>query len=406
MMMVSQRGGLRRVARDKRVTRGAALGALALALGLSACSSSGGSSSSSSASQSSAAASSAPAATATTSGSAAAGSSLVTQYEVQPTFKAPGASFDAKKAAGKTVWVIPTTSQVSVVPDVEAAMKTALGTAGVKTQLVTTSGLVSQWVQGMSNAVSQKADAIVLLGIDPKLIAPQIAAAAAAKIPVIYTFAYDGQPIAANVSAVAAINYPTIAKVLVQKALQDTSNNAHILVIKAPELAPQTLMTQTMTTELKADCPSCSIEQVIEEPIANWSTNILGDTKTALLAHPDANVIIPLSDSMNEWVIPAVNGANAASRVKIETVDATPSIVQQVGKTPLSGDMGYSNAWVGWASADQALRLMTGNPAVADENIPSVLYDSANIAKATGDLSSYYGNSYVAGYEGLWGTSS
>jgi ribose transport system substrate-binding protein len=402
MTMVRQRGSLSRVARDKRVRRGAAVGMLALALGLSACSSSGGSSSSSAASQSPAAASSAAAAT---SGSAA-GSGLVTQYEAQPTFKAPGAGFDAKKAAGKTVWVIPTTSQVSVVPDVEAAMKTALDTAGVKTQLVTTSGLVSQWVQGMSNAVSQKADAIVLLGIDPTLIAPQIAAAAAAKIPVIYTFSYDGQPIAKNVSAVAAINYPTIAKVLVQKALLDTSNNAHIIVIKAPELAPQTLMTATMTTELKADCPSCTIDQVLEEPIANWSTNILGDTKTALLAHPDANVIIPLCDSMNEWVIPAVNGANASSRIKIETVDATPSTVQQIGKTPLSGDMGYSNPWVGWASADQALRLMTGSPAVADENIPSVLFDSTNVAKATGDLSSYYGNSYVAGYEGLWGTSS
>jgi len=275
----------------------------------------------------------------------------------------------------------------------------------VKTQLVTTSGEVSQWVQGMSDAVSQKASSIVLLGIDPTLIAPQIAAAAAAKIPVIYTFSYDGQPLAKNVSAVAAINYPTIAKVLIQKALADTNNNAHILVIKAPELAPQTYMTQTMTAELKADCPSCKIEQVLEEPIANWSTNILGDTRTALLGNPNINVVIPLSDSMNEWVIPAISAANATSRIKIETVDATPSTVQQIGKTPLSGDMGYSNAWVGWASADQALRLMTGTAPAADENIPSVLYDASNVAKATGDLSSYYGNSYVAGYENLWGTS-
>jgi ribose transport system substrate-binding protein len=403
--MVGQRGSLRRVTRDKRVMRGAAV--VAAALVLSACSSSGGSSSATSGSQSAAAATS-PSAAATSpaaSGSSAAGSSLITKYEAQPTFTAPGPSFDAKKAAGKTVWVIPTTSQVSVVPAVEAAMKTALATAGVKTQLVTTAGEVSQWVQGMSSAVAQKANAIVLLGIDPTLIAPQIAAAAAAKIPVIYTFSYDGQPIAKNVSAVAAINYPTIAKVLIQKALADTNNNAHILVIKAPELAPQTLMTQTMTSELAADCSSCKIEQVLEEPIANWSTNILGDTRTALLANPNINVIIPLSDSMNEWVIPAVSAANATSRIKIETVDATPSTVQQIGKTPLSGDMGYSNAWVGWASADQALRLMTGNAPAADENIPSVLFDASNVAKATGDLSTYYGNSFVAGYEGLWGTS-
>lgn len=400
--MVGQRGSLRRVMRDKRVTRGAALAAAALVL--SACSSSGGSSSATSGNQSAAAATS-PSAGAGSGSSSAAASSLITQYEAQPTFKAPGPSFDAKKAAGKTVWVIPTTSQVSVVPDVEAAMKTALATAGVKTELVTTAGEVSQWVQGMSSAVSQKASAIVLLGINPTLIAPQIASAAAAKIPVIYTFSYDGQPMAKNVSAVAAINYPAIAKVLVQKALADTKNNAHILVIKAPELAPQTLMTQTMTTELKADCPSCKIEQVLEEPIANWSTNILGDTRTALLGNPDINVVIPLSDSMNEWVIPAVSAANATSRIKIETVDATPGTVQQIGKTPLSGDMGYSNAWVGWASADQALRLITGTAPAADENIPSVLYDSSNVAKATGDLSSYYGNSFVAGYEGLWGTS-
>ena len=164
MTMVGQRGSLRGVARDKRVRRGALVGAATLALALSACSSSGGSSSATSGSQSAAAASSPSAAA---SGSSSAGSSLITQYEAQPTFKAPGPSFDAKKASGKTVWVIPTTSQVSVVPDVEAAMKTALATAGVKTQLVTTAGEVSQWVQGMSSAVSQKASAIVLLGIDP-----------------------------------------------------------------------------------------------------------------------------------------------------------------------------------------------------------------------------------------------
>lgn len=387
------RGRQRGASQRSRRRSGAALTAASAvaALGLCACSSGPSSSSGSSSGSPSTAAGSGP------------GAASVTGFEARPAFVAPGPAFDARKAAGKTVWVVPTTSQVSVVPEVEAAMTAALGTAGVKIKLVTTAGLESQWVQGIETAVAQKAAAIVLLGISPTLVAPQLADAAKAGIPVVYTFSYQGLPVPQNVGGVVSINYPTIAKVIADKAILDTHGDAHVLIIKSPDLPPQGYMTQTITGELARECPKCTVEKVLNEPIADWATQINSDTRTALLGDPKINAVIPLSDSMNEWVVPALRAANPSGQVKIYTVDGTPAIVSEIKDGTITGDNGYSNQWVGWASADQALRLMTGTAPVADENVPFVLYDSANIARAPGDLSTYYGDPEVTGYKKLWG---
>lgn len=375
-------------------------GMAALAVVASACSSNGSQAPTSSGTTSTAAAS--PAA----SGPATSGSGLLAKYEAQPTFTAPGPAFNAEAAAGKTVWAIPTTSQNSVVTQTEAALQAALALAGVKTHLVTTSGLESDWTTGITNAIAQKAGAIILLGISPQLIAPQLAQAAKADIPVVYTWSYLGSPAPTylNVGAYVAIDYPTIGQVLIQQAIADTNGKAHIAIIRSPDLPPQTWMTQSMQSYLPTTgCTQCKIEKVIAIPIADWAADINTDVRSALIADPSINVIIPLSDGMSEWVTPAVREAN--STAKVETVDATPVFAEQVGKGAISADMGWSDPWVGWASADQALRLMTGHPAAPNENVPNVLVNSTNATKASGNLSPLFGAAYIGGYEKLWGVS-
>ena len=82
----------------------------------------------------------------------------------------PGPAFDAKaKAGGKTIFVIPASSQVPFVSTIANHIKRDRArSAGVKVTIWQNQGQPSQWVQGMNAAIAQKANAIVLLaGNDP-----------------------------------------------------------------------------------------------------------------------------------------------------------------------------------------------------------------------------------------------
>ena len=100
------------------------------------------------------------------------------KHKAVPKFVAPGPAFDAKaKAGGKTIFIIPASSQVPFVSTIANHIKRISGAAGVKVTIWQNQGQPSQWVQGMNAAVAQKANAIVLLaGNDPAGLQPQIKA--------------------------------------------------------------------------------------------------------------------------------------------------------------------------------------------------------------------------------------
>ena len=106
---------------------------------------------------------------------------------------APGPAFDAKaKAGGKTIFIIPASSQIPFVSTIANHIKRIAALAGVKVTIWQNQGQPSQWVQGMNAAIAQKANAIVLLaGNDPAGLQPQIKAAKAKGIPTIVAHLYD-----------------------------------------------------------------------------------------------------------------------------------------------------------------------------------------------------------------------
>src|SRR5215207_11675260 len=103
------------------------------------------------------------------------------KHKAVPKFVAPGPAFDAKaEAGGKTLFIIPASSQVPFVSTIANHIKRIAGPIGVKVTIWQNQGQPSQWVQGMNAALAQRASAIVLLaGNDPAGLQPQIRAAKA-----------------------------------------------------------------------------------------------------------------------------------------------------------------------------------------------------------------------------------
>ena len=110
----------------------------------------------------------------------------VKQGTAIPSFVAPGPAFDASKAKGKRVFVIPTASQLRQCDQIAKDVVMLAEKVGMTGTYFQNSGGPAGWIPGMQQAISQRYDAIVLIcGIDTNLMTPQVKAATSAGIAVI-----------------------------------------------------------------------------------------------------------------------------------------------------------------------------------------------------------------------------
>lgn len=351
-----------------------------------------------------------------TSGSAADSSAFaalqqdVDKYSQRPQATEPGPAFDASKARGKTVWTVPTSSTVPIIKLQNDALVAALKPLGVKVMNYSTDGSPDSWVVAMNQAVANRADAIVLEGVDPGLIAPQISQAKAAKIPVIWDFAIEGpvSEVAPTVDATVALPFKLSSRLMSELAVLQTNGKAVVEQYGLKTQRQNPVYTDGIASSLKSACSSCQVDGYQDEPIPNWSQQLTSETRNLLTSKPNVNVLMPYYDGMVQFIEPAVTQANAQGDVRIITHDGTPSVLTSIknGKV-VTADVGTSNTWQAWATADQTLRVLTGTAPVADEQIPVRVWIKDNIDQATGDnAEGGYGDSYVAMYHKLWGVGS
>jgi ribose transport system substrate-binding protein len=383
----------------------ALLMALALVAVVAGCGSSGGSSSNSESTESSEPAETASTETAGSSAPVEAAEAMLAKYTGMPKFTAPGPAFDASKAAGKTVWIIPTASNIPLTPLVEKATEEALAKVGVKTHSATTTGTTSDWVNAMNQAVAQGAGAIVLLSVDPNLLKPQIAEAEEAGIPVIWNFAVPGKvsEIQPDIAASVPLPFGLSAELIAADAIVQGEGKAVVQPIGTAEVRQDPIMLEAQEKEI-ATCPECKMESPMNSTIPEWSTELGNNVRNTLLGNSEITYVSPNYDGMEEFVVPAIRQADPSGGVKTGSFNGTEAVIKEIGSGIVTVDVGQSNRWIGWATADQVLRVLSGTEPVEEENIPVRVWDEENVSEATGpNDENGYGEAYVAGYEKLWG---
>jgi ribose transport system substrate-binding protein len=323
-----------------------------------------------------------------------------------PTFKAPGPAFDAKaKAGGKKIFVIPASSQVPFVATINNHITRIAKMAGVKVTTWQNQGQPSQWVQGMNAAVAQKANAIVLLaGNDPAGLQPQIKAAKAKGIPTIVAHLYDEkQPSAPNVGGVVNIPYNLAGRLIADQAIVDTGGKANALVVTINQVKSTVPMVAGIKTEFAKYCSGCNL-QYTDVTIADIATKIQPNVQAALTADPGINYVICLYDSAEApFASAAIRAAGRTGKVNISTFNGTPEMLKEVGKGIINMDVGENLEWIGYAIVDQSMRIMGGLTPVKSEHVPVRVFDESNINEAGSKYTSGWGNSYITGYQKLWG---
>ena len=324
-----------------------------------------------------------------------------------PKFVAPGPAFDAKEAAsGKTIFIIPASSQIPFVSTIANHIKRVGALAGVKTTIWQNQGQPSQWVQGMNAAIAQNANAIILLaGNDPAGLQPQIKAAKAKGIPTIVAHLYDDkQKSAPNVGGLVNIPYNLAGQLIADQAIVDTKGKANALVVTINQVKSTVPMVAGIKSQFAKFCKGCKLS-FTDVTIADVATKIQPNVQSALTGDPGINYVIALYDSAEApFAAAAIRAAGRTGKVKIATFNGTPEIMKEVKKGDIiTSDVGENLEWIGYAIVDQSMRIMGDLPPVKNARVPLRVFDKTNIASAGPKFTGGWGNSYVSGYQKLWG---
>lgn len=392
-----------------RATRLVMIGGAILALGTAAAgcgSSSTSTAASGSTSTSASGGTSTSASGASSSGGSVGAKAALAKYRAEPTFSAPGPAFNAKaKAHGKSLFVIPASSQIPFVSTIADHMKSIGALVGVQVSIWQNQGQPSQWVQGMNAAIAQHASAIVLLaGIDPASLEPQIEAAKAKGIPTIVAHLYgEQQQHARNLGALVNIPYKLAGQLIADQAIADEGHKTNALAVTINQVKSTVPMVAGIKSQFAALCSGCKL-QTTDVTIADVATKIQPNVQSALTSDPGINYVLALYDSAEvPFAEAAIRAAGRTGSVKIATFNGTPEILKEVGKGIVSMDVAENLDWIAYATMDQSMRVMGHLPPVADERIPVRVFDASNIAQAGSNYTSGFGTSYIAGYRKLWG---
>lgn len=389
---------------DRALSRGATVLAATATAVLTACSS-GGSGSSGDTSAAAPAGSSAASSGSSSGASAnvqAALASIKTAMQT-PAFKAnPPVDMGALK--GKKITILASTLAVPFVANIATGAKEAAAAVGWDATIVDGKGSVTEWSRVVNQAVSQKVDGILTVGASPAQMKPAVAAAAAAKIPVVDTLTadQDKDPVVAGTFAHVSVSFYDSGRLQADYVIANGSPNTHILIFGDNEFPGEVTRVQGMKDEFAKLCSTCSVT-VQDTQVAQMATNLQRTTQTLLRRDPKIEWVLPTYDAQGLYTVPGIKSAGLASKVKVVGSDAVASNLDLVAKGDVQvADVGEPDVWSGWAGVDMMGRALAGQQPVAP-NIPLRLFDKSNLSGVdTKDTNALFGSSFRDEYKKVW----
>ena len=245
----------------------------------------------------------------------------------------------------------------------------------------------------------------MLGGTDPAVLGPQIQEAKKAGVKIFVSHLYDTIiPPDPNVDLSLPIPYHTVGDIIAAWIATKTQGKANVLIIGSDEIVPTKTYVKGLTDGLAKYCGDGCKSSYINAPVPEWSTKIQPSVQSALLADPTINYVVPIYDSMSQFVIPAIRITGKHDSVKIATFNGTPFVIDAVRNGDVEMDIGESLGWIARSILDGYMRRFAGLPDDKELYVPLYIFDSSN-AKTAGVPAGYdtgYGDQHVDGYAKLW----
>jgi ABC-type sugar transport system substrate-binding protein len=348
----------------------------------------------------------------------------VAKAQKPPKWHAPGPSVNAKKALqGKKIVTFPISSEIDAcnLKGQQGYLDSEAKALGATVVPLNTNAGPPSWQQNLSTALSEKADAVVMLcGPAASAVQPQLQQLHNAHIPVVdgnYN-QIGGNPAFpfTNLSAESGVDTGGGVKTDLAQALVDLKGKpAHILFLNSPQVAQYTGAKQALKAGIKQWCAkSCTIEKEEDFGTQDWgspkeqqaiATDLQGDSKI--------NAVIVTFDGMSDVIVNAVHGAAATHPgLKLYAWGGGIAEIKTVQKNPIfAGDSGPDERWDAYNQLDQVIRLLAHKkPASVNKEVAPNMFFTKKNAKTFYKGDNYsdkaFGNgAFAKDYKKLWGVS-
>lgn len=318
------------------------------------------------------------------------------------TFAYPGDAFDASGASGKKVAMISINDQIPVLKQWTDTIAAGLESQGVTiTQKSDAGGVIDPLPKFFAQAVTDKVDLIVTNAVPAAL----IPLADLGDIPVMTTnqTAAPGVAVAAGIAADPSFDYTLAASLMADWFCVTGAGAGNAVVWGSEGQASSPIMIDTIKARVAEVCPDAKVDYQ-DAPLATWFDGTLdGVAKNAVTADPTITHLMPIYDGMT---IATGAGLDAAGSAAIQSsFNMTPAVAAGIGTSSVKMDVGCPNDWFSYATADAALRILTGNAVPDNYGITCKVFDESNIGSIDATVENsvnWYGIDFAAEFAKFW----
>jgi ribose transport system substrate-binding protein len=257
--------------------------------------------------------------------------------------KAPwdGPKSGPKAAKGKTLIYVAQTMQNGGVAGAAAGVKEAAKAIGWKVRVIDGQGTPAGISSAMSQAVTLKADGIIVGGFDPATTKAEISAAKAAKIPVIgwHAAATSGPQASLGLFSNVTTLRADVSKVSADWVIADSKGTGGVVIFTDSSIP----FAEGKSQEIKAEVETCNSLKILE-----YANIPIGDSISTLVAAKTTALVAQFGDQWTHSI--SINGG----------LYITPmaAALRAAGK---SGTGFPHNVGAGDGSADEYARIAAGD---------------------------------------------
>lgn len=320
-------------------------------------------------------------------------------------FVAPDEGFDMASNEGKTIWTFPTSMQNEFMASIAKGVDKAGTSAGLNVEIWDGKDDVSVQNRGVSQAVAQGADGIILQSISPTVVSGPLEEAFDAGIPVIDLFnSNPDDPLNGLFSHVTA-DFTKVGGVLASYVLADTECTANTLVLgTATSFELLTHQLNGIRDTYESLCPDCKFAYH-DLNSATLATDGPRTVQNLLRRDPEVDWVIAQFDFLAGLLVPAIQEIGMGDEVKVIGHDGLPANLEYVRQGDVQNvDVAFPpTEYLGYLLFDEIGRAMAGEDS-GNVVVPSQLFDGENIAPTDDALFPEFGD-YQSAFEELWGLS-
>lgn len=241
--------------------------------------------------------------------------------------------------------------------------------------LISIDGQQSQDKQNnvIEDLITQGIEVLFLNPVDSASVQPELEACAAAGIPVINVDSAVKD--LSKVATYIASNNVAAGRQCGEEIVKLYPDGANICVIENPLAESVTQRVQGLEEAIKDT--SCKI--VDRKSISSMDA-VLGTAEDLLTANPDANVFWGLNDDVSLIILGAVESAGRADKIKVFSVDGSPSGKTSVQNGGLYATAAQSPVQIGLKAVECAYTLISGGTVDPTYSLDTTLVTPENVA--------------------------